>query len=126
MVCDASFTAAIQTHSVCPDLDTKFPFVQGARFNPEKGCTPGTRIKFLDAITNWANNVHLLKPWYFSDWLEQENPRLPMKSQKTFHSAKRLTTSYCFMRGQPSSREYRRFFTTLARDIQHSKALWNP
>ena len=112
----------IQTNPTRADLDTKFPFVQGARFNPEKGCLPGTRVKFLEAITNWANDVGPSSPRALVIFGKAGTGKSSIAHEiaKRFHRADRLMTSYCFVRGKPSSREPHRFFTTLARNLSVS------
>jgi len=113
------FMHLMQTNPTRPDLDTKFPFVQGARFNPEKGCLPGTRLKFLDAIIDWANNVDPLSPKALVLFGQAGTGKSSIAHEiaNIFYRAERLTASYCFVRGKPSSREPHRFFTTLARNL---------
>ena len=117
-MCDTSLYLSCKLMRVS-DLDTKFPFVQGARFNPEKGCLPATRVKFLDAITNWVNDVDpsSSKALVLFGQAGTGKSSIAHEIAHRFHRTGRLTTSYCFVRGKPSSREPYRFFTTLAHNL---------
>ena len=113
------FMRLMQSNRTCTDLDTKFPFVQGARFNPEKGCLPGTRVKFLDAIADWVNNVDpsSAKALVLFGQAGTGKSSIAHEIANRFYRTERLTASYCFVRGKPSSREPHRFFTTIARNL---------
>jgi len=113
------FMRLMQSNRTCPDLDTKFPFVQGARFNPEKGCLPGTRVKFLDAIADWVNNVDpsSAKALVLFGQAGTGKSSIAHEIANRFYRTERLTASYCFVRGKPSSREPHRFFATIARNL---------
>ena len=117
-VCDVSLCLSCKLIYLS-DLDTKFPFVQGARFNPEGGCLPGTRVKFLAAITNWVNDIDPLssKALVLFGQAGTGKSSIAHEIANRFHRTGRLTTSYCFIRGRPSSREPYRFFTTLAHNL---------
>ena len=109
----------MQPNPTCPVLGTQFPYVKGARFNTNKKCLPGTRVKFLDAISDWVNNVDDSCPKALLLFGQAGTGKSAIAHEiaNRFHCAKRLTTSYCFVRGQPSGQNPRRFFTTLARDL---------
>ena len=32
------------------------PYAKGARFDPDKGCLPGTREAIIEEITQWVNS----------------------------------------------------------------------
>jgi len=109
----------MQANPTCPVLEIKFPYVEGARFNKDKKCLSGTRVKFLDAITDWVNDVDDSCPRALLLFGQAGTGKSAIAHEiaNRFHCAKRLTTSYCFVRGQPSGQNPRRFVTTLARDL---------
>src|SRR6266498_295864 len=119
MVCKLLYLPLTQTHAIRPDLDTKFPFVRGARFRPEKGCLPETRIKFLNSINDWVHDVDPSSPKVLILFGQAGTGKSSIAHEiaNRFDCTNRLTTSYCFVRGNPSSREPHRLFTTLVRNL---------
>ena len=97
----------------------QLPYGIGTRFNPEKGCLPETRVKFLDAISDWVNDLDLSSPKVMILFGQAGTGKSSIANEiaQKFHNVDRLTTSYCFIKGEPSSRESYRFFTTLARNL---------
>ena len=97
----------------------ELPYGNGTSFNPDKRCLPQTRVKFLGAIIDWVNN-----PNPFSHKVVILFGRAGTGKSSIAHEVAHwynemncLTTSYFFVRGNPSGREPYRFFTTLARDL---------
>ena len=121
-VCCLITPNTITFNSNLTDLDMKLqqlPCGIGTRFNPEKGCLPETRVKFLDAISDWVNDLDLSSPKVMILFGQAGTGKSFIANEvaRRFHNVQRLTTSYCFVRGKPSSREPHRFFTTLARNL---------
>lgn len=107
---------------ISTDLDMKLrdiPYGEGTEFDPNKGCLPNTRVKFLDAIVDWINDADPSSPRLLA-LLGQAGTGKSAIAHEIAHRyscINRLTTSYFFIRGDPSGREPYRFFTTLARDL---------
>jgi len=91
----------------------------GTGFNPGKRCLLGTRIAFIDTITKWVNNQDPSSPKVLLLFGQAGTGKSSIVHEiaHIFNREKLLTTSYCFVHGQPSSRESYRFFTTLASDL---------
>lgn len=90
----------------------------GTRFNPEKGCLEGTRVTFLQAITDWVNDVDPSSPMVLMLFGQAGSGKSSIAHEiaKKFDDAGCLATSYCFIR-DVTSRETYKFFTTLARNL---------
>ena len=95
----------------------KLPYGRGTDFHPERGCLPQTRVKILDEITNWVNDPSSCQTLLLFGQAGTGKSSIAHEIARRFRRLDRLTTSYCFMRGKPSSRECYRFFTTLAHNL---------
>ena len=90
---------------------------RGTEFDSNKRCLPQTRLSFLDAIVQWINDPDPSSPKVLA-LLGQSGTGKSSIAHEIAHRysrINRLTTSYRFVRGNPSG-PYR-FFTTLARDL---------
>jgi len=95
----------------------KLPYGRGTDFDSERGCLPQTRVKILDEITNWVNDPSSSRVLLLLGQAGTGKSSIAHEIARRFQRLDRLTTSYCFMRGNPSSRECYRFFTTLAYNL---------
>src|SRR5882757_1138748 len=95
----------------------KLPYGQGTDFDSERGCLPQTRVKILDEITNWVNDPSSRQVLLLFGQAGTGKSSIAHEIAHRFRRLDRLTTSYCFMRGKPSSRDCYRFFTTLAHNL---------
>ncbi|KIJ23000.1 hypothetical protein M422DRAFT_79734, partial [Sphaerobolus stellatus SS14] len=91
---------------------------KGTRFQSGKSCLPGTRTGILDDITNWAfaetnptqNICVLFGP------AGSGKSAIAHTAAKHFNNLGRLSSSYCFIRGDINTK-LSLFIPTLARDI---------
>src|SRR6266571_7757845 len=92
---------------------------EGTEFDPNKRCLPQTRVKFLDYIVNWVNDPDPSSPRVLVLFGQAGTGKSSIAHEVAhrYTYMNRLTTSYFFVRGNPSGREPYRFFTTLARDL---------
>ncbi|KIJ52870.1 hypothetical protein M422DRAFT_242813, partial [Sphaerobolus stellatus SS14] len=113
-----NITASLAALHVDVNLND-MPYAEGARYKSGKGCIQGTRVKVLDAITQWA----------FKDDIDSHiclllGPAGAGKSAiahsvaRIFDGLGRLGSSFCFIRGD-TSRRLQLYLPTLARDLAH-------
>jgi hypothetical protein len=95
----------------------KLPYGQGTDFDPERGCLPQTRVKILDEIIGWVNDPSSPQVLLLFGQAGTGKSSIAHEIARRFRSLDRLTTSYCFVRGKPSSRDCYRFFTTLTHNL---------
>jgi len=97
----------------------KLPYGQGTDFDPERGCLPQTRVKLLDEIIYWVNNPSSPQVLLLLGQAGTGKSSVAHEIARRLRSLDRLTTSYCFVRGKPSSRDCYRFFTTCALNLSN-------
>lgn len=90
---------------------------QGTDFDPERGCLPQTRVKIIDEIIGWVNDPSSPQVLLLFGQAGTGKSSIAHEIARRFRSLDRLTTSYRFVRGEPSSHDCYRFFTTLARNL---------
>src|SRR5882757_1697839 len=95
----------------------KLPYGQGTDFDPERGCLPQTRVKILDEIISWVNDPSSPQVLLLFGQAGTGKSSIAHETARRLRRSDRLTTSYCFVRGRPSSRDCYRFFTTLAHNL---------
>ena len=95
----------------------KMPYGQGTDFDPERGCLPQTRVKILDEIISWVNDPSSPQVFLLFGQAGTGKSSIAHETARRLRRSDRLTTSYCFVRGKPSSRDCYRFFTTLAHNL---------
>lgn len=109
-------------HTVSTDLDMKLRellYGEGTEFDRNKRCLPQTRLSFLDAIIQWINDPDTSSPRVLALFGQAGTGKSSIAHEiaHRYSRINRLTTSYFFVRDNPSGREPYRFFTTLARDL---------
>ena len=106
--------------TIVTELDAKIreiPYGTGARFTPEKGCLPGTRMAFLDFIVNWVNDAASERCLVLFGQAGTGKSSIAHEVARRFNNMHRLTSSFIFLRKEQSKREAYHLFTTLARDL---------
>jgi hypothetical protein len=102
------------------ELDAKIreiPYGFKSRFSPDKGCLIGTRVAFLDFITNWVNNPASERGLVLFGQAGTGKSSIAHEIARLFDKMNRLTSSFIFLRKEQSVREAYHLFTTLARDL---------
>lgn len=112
----------LEVHTVSADLKMnvrELLYGEGTEFDQNKRCLPQTRLKFLDAIVQWINNPDPSSPKVLVLFGQAGTGKSSIAHEiaHRYSRINRLTTSYFFVRGNPSGREPYRFFSTLARDL---------
>src|SRR5438445_111978 len=92
---------------------------EDTEFDRNKGCLSQTCIKFLDAIIHWVNNPEPSSPRVLVLFGQAGTGKssIAHKIAHQYNCMDCLTTSYFFVRNNPSGHEPYRFFTTLAQDL---------
>ena len=92
---------------------------EGTEFDRNKGCFPQTHVKFLDTIICWVNNPEPSSPRVLVLFGQAGTGKSAIAHEiaHLYNCMNHLTTSYFFVRNNPSGHEPYRFFTTLAQDL---------
>jgi hypothetical protein len=77
----------------------------------------GTRVAFLDFITNWVNNTASERGLVLFGQAGTGKSSIAHEIARLFDKMHRLTSSFIFLRREQSVREGYHLFTTLARDL---------
>ena len=102
------------------ELDAKIreiPYGFNSRFSLDKGCLVGTRVAFLDFITNWVNNPASERGLVIFGQAGTGKSSIAHEVARVFDKMHRLTSSFIFLRREQSFRKAYHLFTTLARDL---------
>ena len=107
------------SHTIIADLDMKLcelPYREGTEFDQNKRCLPQTR---LDAIVQWINDPDPSSPKVLALFSQAGMGKSSIAHEIAHQCScmNHLTTSYFFVRGNPSGREPYCFFTTLAQNL---------
>ena len=98
------------------DLDAEIrqlPYAEGAGFDPERGCLPGTRANFLNAISSWVNDPESSQVLLLFGQAGTGKSSIAHEMAHRFKAVNRLTTIFSF---EHHKSPYL-FFTTLTRDL---------
>ncbi|KAH7928957.1 WD40 repeat-like protein [Leucogyrophana mollusca] len=108
------------------------PYAEGARFDPEKGCLPGTREHIIEEISDWVNGSGDDPPrmFFLSGVAGSGKSAIAHAIAQRFEHLGRLGSSYCFDRSQQATRRPNNLFSTIARDLadldpQRKQSLWS-
>jgi hypothetical protein len=100
-------------------LIREIPHGVNSRFSPDKGCLAGTRVAFLDFITNWVNdpNPDSDRGLVLFGQAGTGKSTIAHEIARLFDKMHRLTSSFIFTRSEQSERKAYHLFTTLARHL---------
>jgi hypothetical protein len=106
-------------------------YAEGARYDPERQCLPGTREEVLKEITDWINSTDGLMPRMFvlSGVAGSGKSSIAHTIARLFDDVGRLGSSFCFDRANQAKLRLDTFFSTIARDLadldpQRKQSLW--
>jgi hypothetical protein len=102
------------------ELDAKIreiPYGSNSRFSLDKRCLIGTRVAFLEYITNWVNNPASERALVLFGQAGTGKSSIAHEIARLFNKMHRLTSSFIFLRREQSERKAYHLFTTLARDL---------
>lgn len=103
------------------------PYAKGARFEPEKGCLPGTRETIIGEIVQWINspNEDTSHRLFFLSALAGYGKSAVAHTVATqFDELGRLGSSYCFDRADQANRHPSNLLSTIALDIADLDQHW--
>lgn len=103
------------------------PYANGARFDPDKGCIPGTREKIIDEIIQWVNSPNgddVTRVFFLSGVAGSGKSAIAHAIAKLFEQQKRLGSSYCFDRADQVNRRPSNLLSTIALDMADLDHHW--
>jgi hypothetical protein len=103
------------------------PYAKGVRFNPEKGCLPGTRKKIIGEITEWVNFTDgdaISRVFFLSGVAGSGKSAIAHTVAQLFDQQKRLGSSYCFDRADQVNRRPNNLLSTIALNIADLDHQW--
>jgi hypothetical protein len=102
------------------------PYARGARFDPDKGCLPGTREKIIGEIIQWVNspNAEIVPIFFLSGVAGYGKSAIAHAVARQFHALGRLGSSYCFDLADQANRRPGNLLSTIALDIADLDRQW--
>ena len=103
------------------------PYAHGARFDPDKGCLPGTREQILEEITRWINspdNDRVAPMYFLSGTAGSGKSAIAHTIAMRFDQLGRLGSSFCFNRSDHTQRRPDNLFSTISLDIADLDDQW--
>jgi AAA ATPase domain len=103
------------------------PYAKGARFDPDKGCLPGTRQKIIGEIVEWVNSPNrdnVARIFFLSGVAGSGKSAIVHAIAHLFDRQKRLGSSYCFDRTDQVNRRPSNLISTIALDIADLDHRW--
>ncbi|KAI0259274.1 hypothetical protein BC834DRAFT_640495 [Gloeopeniophorella convolvens] len=95
----------------------EIPYPEGTRFRPDKRCSPGTRVAFLDYVTDWVNNPESSRALVLFGESGTGKSSIANEIAYRFYQTQRLGSSFAFSRTERSNRHDYLLFTGLVRDL---------
>ena len=116
------------TYFTAEDIDLRdIPYAAGARFNPDKGCLPGTRERIVEEIIQWANSPNgedTRRVCFLSGVAGCGKSAIAHTIAQHFDQLGRLGSSFCFARADQAQRRPNNLFSTIALDIADLDPQW--
>ena len=103
------------------------PYANGARFDPAKGCLPGTRDTIIKEIIQWVNSPNgddVSRIFLLSGVAGSGKSAIAHTIANLFDEQKRLGSSYCFARADQANRRPDNLLSTIALDIPDVDQHW--
>ncbi|KIM86900.1 hypothetical protein PILCRDRAFT_815342 [Piloderma croceum F 1598] len=103
------------------------PYAKGARFDPDKGCLPGTREAIIDEITQWVNSPdgdNVCRIFFLSGVAGSGKSAIAHAIAHLFDQQKRLGSSYCFDRADQVNRRPSNLLSTISLNIADLDQNW--
>jgi AAA ATPase domain len=110
------------------DLDlSDMRYAKGARFDPAKGCLPGTRKEIIKEICEWVNNPNgkdVPRIFLLTGVAGSGKSTIAHTIARLFDRLERLGSSYCFDHADQVNRRPSNLFVTIALDMAHLDSHW--
>ena len=93
------------------------PYAKGARFDPDKGCLPGTRENMIGEIVQWVNSPNANtapRIFFLSAVAGYGKSAVAHAVARQFDNLGRLGSSYCFDRADQANRRPANLLSTIA------------
>ena len=103
------------------------PYAEGARFQRENGCLPGTRKDIISEISQWINSSNsddAHRILLLSGVAGSGKSAIANSMAQLFNQLGRLGSSFCFDRAQQAKRRPDNVFSTIARDLADLDPPW--
>ena len=103
------------------------PYAKGARFDPAKGCLPGTRDTIIKDIIQWVNKPNgddVPRIFLLSGVAGSGKSAIAHTIAHLFDEQKRLGSSYCFAHADQANRRPDNLLSTIALDIADIDQHW--
>ena len=103
------------------------PYANDARFDPAKGCLPGTRDAIIQEIIQWVNRPNgddVPRVFLLSGVAGSGKSAIAHTIANLFYKQKRLGSSYCFARADQANRRPNNLLSTIALDIADVDQHW--
>jgi hypothetical protein len=116
-------------HSV-QDFDLSgMPYGEGARYDLDKGCMPGTRQDIIEEISQWINSPNtdedtVPRIFFLTGVAGYGKSAIAHAVARRFDQLGRLGSSYCFNRADQSMRHPGNLLSTIALDIADLDDEW--
>ncbi|KIM89589.1 hypothetical protein PILCRDRAFT_1933 [Piloderma croceum F 1598] len=104
------------------------PYADGPRFDPDKGCLPGTREATIGEIVQWINSLNEDNPprlFFLTAVAGYGQSAVAHAVARQFDELGRLGSSYCFDRANQANRNPRNLLSTVTLDIADLDHYWN-
>ncbi|KAF9460308.1 WD40-repeat-containing domain protein [Collybia nuda] len=102
--------------------------VTGARYNPDKGCLPNTRIAIIDEIMEWANqpsgDTTGAKIFWLSGVAGSGKSAISHTVAQRFQNMGRLGSSFCFSVSSQAVRGPQHLFSTISWEMANFDYIW--
>ena len=103
------------------------PYAKGARYDPDKGCLPGTRQKIIGEIVQWVNSPNdgtAPRLFFLSAVAGYGKSAVAHEVARQFDELGRLGSSYCFDRADQTNRHPGNLLSTIALDVADLDPHW--
>jgi hypothetical protein len=103
------------------------PYAKGARFDPDKGCLPGTREAIIEEITQWVNRPdgdNVSRIFFLSGVAGSGKSAIAHAIAHLFDQQMRLGSSYCFDRADQVNRRPSNLLSTISLNIADLDQNW--
>ncbi|KIM85063.1 hypothetical protein PILCRDRAFT_817902, partial [Piloderma croceum F 1598] len=103
------------------------PYAKGARFDPDKGCLPGTREAIIDEITQWINSPdgdNVSQIFFLSGVAGSGKSAIAHTIAHLFDRQMRLGSSYCFDRVDQVNHRPSNLLSTISLNIADLDQNW--
>ena len=106
---------------------SEIPYAEGARFDTEKRCLPGTRQEIIEEIIEWVNrpnDIAEARVLFLSGVAGSGKSAIAHTVALYFDQLGRLGSSFCFDRADQAKRRPDNLFSTIAFDLADLDPQW--